>query len=856
MSISKKSSKGRLTSEDIREQLAKSKVFDLQITKELEKSFMDYAMSVIVSRALPDVRDGFKPVHRRILYAAYGLGMFSDRPYKKSARLVGEVIGKYHPHGDSSVYEAMVRMAQDFSMRYQLIDGHGNFGSIDGDSAAAMRYTEARLSKISDDILESIDKDTVNFTDNYDGSEQEPTVLPASFPNLLANGTNGIAVGMATSMPTHNIVEISNAIKAMILNPEISIDELMENYIKGPDFPTGAQIVGTSGIRSYFSTGRGSVTIRSKMEIEELHNGKHNLVITEIPYNVNKTSLIERIVELVKQGDMTDITDLRDESNRDGIRIVVELKRDVIPEIVFNKLCKSTQLQVNFSVNNLALVKGQPRILNLKDMIELYLEHQHDVIIRRSMFELKKAEDRAHILRGLLAAISDIDRAIKIIRNSVDVEQAAIELIQAFNIDDVQAKAILEMRLRVLSGLEHQKLTDELTKLTQIIEELKVIISSQEKRNEMIMEKLDYFVKVYGDERRTEIIEGVGSIDDEDLIPIEDIVITMSNNGWFKRMPIDTYRVQHRGGTGILAAKTHEDDSIQKIIISNTHADLLFFTTEGKVYRIRGHQVPVGSRQAKGVPANNFLNIEKTEKVFNLITVNEEDYENKYLFFITEKGIIKRVPLSEFASIRANGKIAITLDENDKLFATHITAGNDEIFIASNNAKVVRFEEESVRTLGRTARGVKGIGLEENEYVVGSGVSSEGDYVLSVGVNGVGKLTDKNEYRLTGRGAKGVTTLKINEKTGGLASVKLVNKDDQILLIANTGNIIRLKAENISEIGRSTSGVKLMDLEDNEKIQFVAAFKATDEEEIENENTHNEDNEPIQTESSENPINE
>ena len=855
MSISRKSSKSRLTSEEIREQLAKSKVHDLQITRELEKSFMDYAMSVIVSRALPDVRDGFKPVHRRILYAAYGLGMFSDRPYKKSARLVGEVIGKYHPHGDSSVYEAMVRMAQDFSMRYLLIDGHGNFGSIDGDSPAAMRYTEARLSKISDDILESIDKDTVDFADNYDGSEQEPTVLPASFPNLLANGTNGIAVGMATSMPTHNIVEICKAIEAVIHNPQITIDELMLEHIKGPDFPTRAQIIGTSGIRSYFTTGRGSVTIRSKCDIEELPNGKHNLVITEIPYNVNKTNLIERIVELVKQDEIRDITDLRDESNRDGIRIVIELKRDVIPEIIFNKLCKSTQLQVNFSVNNLALVKGQPRILNLRDMIDLYLEHQHDVIIRRSMFELKKAEDRAHILRGLLAAISDIDRAINIIKNSADVEQAASQLIQAFNIDDIQAKAILEMRLRVLSGLEHQKLTDELSKLTQLIDELKVIISSQDKRNEMIIEKLEYFVRVYGDERRTEIIEGAGNIDDEDLIPVEDIVITMSNNGWFKRMPIDTYRIQNRGGTGMLAAKTHEDDSIQKIIISNTHSDLLFFTTEGKVYRIRGHQVPIGSRQSKGVPANNFLNIEKNERVFNLITVNEEDYDNKFLFFVTEKGIIKRVPLSEFASIRANGKIAITLDENDKLFATHITAGNDEIFIASNNARLVRFEEEAVRTLGRTARGVKGIGLESNEYVVGSGVSSEGEFVLSVGVNGVGKLTDKNEYRLTGRGAKGVTTLKINEKTGGLASVKLVNKDDQILLIANTGNIIRLKAENISEIGRSTSGVKLMDLEENERIQFVAAFKGTEEEENSNEQHTQEQSNPIQNDSQENSEN-
>lgn len=838
----KKNSKGRITSEEIREQLAKSKVHDVKITKELETSFMDYAMSVIVSRALPDVRDGFKPVHRRILYAAYGLGMFADKPYKKSARLVGEVIGKYHPHGDSAVYEAMVRMAQDFNMRYLLIDGHGNFGSVDGDSPAAMRYTEARLSKISDDILESIDKNTVDFVDNYDGSEKEPTVLPASFPNLLANGTNGIAVGMATSMPTHNLNEICSAIKAVIANPNITIDELMESHIKGPDFPTYGQIVGNSGIRDYFNTGRGSVTIRSKCEIEEIANGKHNLVITEIPYNVNKTNLIEKIVELVKTEELKDITDLRDESNRDGIRIVIELKRDVIPEIIFNKLCKSTQLQVNFSVNNLALVNGKPKILNLRELIDLYIMHQHEVIIRKSQFELKKAEDRAHILRGLLVAVDHIDETIKIIKTSKDTDDACERLMDFLKLDEIQVRAILEMRLRVLTGLEHQKLTDELNKLLEIIKELTIIINSIEKRHEIICERLDYFVNAYGDARRTEILEGAsGNIDDEDLIPVEDIVITMSNNGWFKRMPIDTYRLQHRGGTGILAAKTHEDDSIQKIIISNTHADLLFFTTEGKVYRIRGHQVPIGSRQSKGVPANNFLNIEKTEKVVNVITVN--NYDEGYLFFVTLKGLIKRVKLTEFASIRSNGKIAITLNEDDKLFATHITSGNDEIFIGSNKANLNRFHENTIRELGRTARGVIGIRLDAKEYVVGTGVSSEGEYVLSVGSNGVGKLTNKDEYRLTKRGAKGITTLKINEKTGNLVSVKLVNLTDQILLIANTGNIIRLNASAISIIGRSTSGVKLMDLDKNEHICYVAAFKSNGDEE-ENE-THSDENHEI-----------
>ncbi len=824
MSLNKKSSKSRITSEEIREQLSKSIVHDLKITHELEKSFMDYAMSVIVSRALPDVRDGFKPVHRRVLYAAYGLNMFSNHPYKKSARLVGEVIGKYHPHGDSAVYETMVRMAQDFSMRYMLIDGHGNFGSIDGDSPAAMRYTEARLSKISDDILESIDKDTVDFVDNYDGSEQEPTVLPASFPNLLANGTNGIAVGMATSMPTHNLNEICSAIKAVINNPSITIDELMQNYIKGPDFPTYGQIIGNNGIREYFNTGRGSVTIRSKCEIEELNNGKHNLVITEIPYNVNKTTLIEKIVDLVKNEEIKDITDLRDESNRDGIRIVIELKRDVIPEIVFNKLCKSTQLQINFSINNLALVNGKPKILNLRDLIDHYLSHQHNIIIRKSKFELKKAEDRVHILEGLLVAVNNIDETIAIIKSSKDTEEAQTRLMEFLKLDEIQVKAILEMRLRVLTGLEHQKLTDELNKLLEIINDLNIIINSIDKRHEIISERLDYFSNTYGDARRTEILEGVsGNIDDEDLIPMEDIVITMSYNGWFKRVPLDTYRLQHRGGTGILATKTYEDDSIQKLVISNTHSDLLFFTTEGKVYRIRGHQVPIGSRQSKGVPANNFLNIEKNEKVVNLITIN--NYDNGYLFFITKKGIIKRVNLTEFVNIRSNGKIAITLDEGDKLFATHITSGNDEIFIGSNKANVNRFHENTIRELGRTARGVKGIKLSNDEYVVGTGVSSEGEYVLSVGANGVGKLTHKDLYRLTKRGAKGITTLKINEKTGNIVSVNLVNLTDQVLLIANTGNIIRLNANSISQISRSTSGVKLMDLDKNEFVCNVATFK-------------------------------
>lgn len=832
----KKNSKSRLTSEQIHEQLSKSTVHNLQITTELQKSFMDYAMSVIVSRALPDVRDGFKPVHRRILYAAYGLSMFNDKPYKKSARLVGEVIGKYHPHGDSAVYEAMVRMAQDFSMRYTLIDGHGNFGSIDGDSAAAMRYTEVRLSKISGDILESIDKDTVDFVNNYDGSEHEPSTLPASFPNLLVNGASGIAVGMTTLMPTHNLIEVCNAIKFFIENPNASVEQLME-IIKGPDFPTEAQVIGTSGIYQYFSTGQGRFTIRSRYEIEEINNGKSNLIITEIPYGVNKKRLIDQIVEYVKREEIRDITDLRDESNREGIRIVIELKRDVIPEIIFNKLCKSTSLQVTFSVNNLALVQGCPQILSLSQMISLYLEHQHEIIIRRSQFDLNKAEERAHILRGLLKAITDIDLTIKIIRNSANFEESIEKLISNFGIDEIQAKAILDMRLRVLSNLEHQKLVDDLDRLVKLIDSLKEIIGSVNKQNNIICEKLDYFIEAYGDERKTEIVEGECEIDDEDLIPVEDIVITMSDKGWFKRISIDSYRLQNRGGTGILAAKTHEDDAIEKIIISNTHADLFFFTNLGRVYRIRGYQVPLGQRQSKGIPANNFLNIDKNEKVVNMLTVSE--YENKYLLFVTKQGLIKRTTLNEFISIRANGKNAISLRDCDELFAVHVTNGNDEIFIGSNKANLVRFNEETFRPTSRTSQGVIGINLADDEYVIGTGASSEGEYVLSIGSKGVGKLTNKDEYRLTRRGAKGTRTLKITEKTGDVVGIKLVNKTDQLLLIANTGNLIRINVSQISETGRSTSGVKLMDLDKNEFVKSIASFSSNDV--VDSENTLNQE---------------
>lgn len=820
-------SKGRLTPEQIKDKLAKTIIHEQPIIKELETSFMEYAMSVIVSRALPDVRDGFKPVHRRVLYAAYALGMTNDKPYKKSARLVGEIIGKYHPHGDTAAYETMVRMAQNFSLRYMLIDGHGNFGSIDGDSAAAMRYTEARLAKVSNELLKSIEKDTVDFVENYDGSEIEPSVLPAIFPNLLANGTSGIAVGMATNMPPHCLTEICAAAKAVARNPEITIDELME-HIKGPDFPTGAEIVGETGIYNYFHTGKGSVTIRSKYVVEEQENGKAHIIITEIPYMVNKVNVINRIVELVSDKLIDGITDLRDETSRDDIRIVIELRRDIVPEVLLNKLFKMTQLQTNFSVNNLALVDGQPKILNVKELLEEYLKHQYTVLVRRYKFDLKKAEERAHVLEGLVIAVNNIDETVKIIRNSKNDEEAQVKLIERFSLTEVQAKHILDMRLRQITGLQIEKLKNELEQLKITIEDIKDILASRERQTDIICEQIDDILAKYGDERRTEILYGVSAdIDDEDLIPVQDIVITMSKRGYLKRLPIDTYRTQHRGGVGVQGLKINEDDDVDKILVTTTHTDLLFFTQVGKVYRIRAHEVPIGSRQSKGIPALNVINIEKGEEILSMLSINS--YEDGYLLFVTKNGLSKRTGLSEFESIRCNGKIAISLKDDDTLFNVHKTSGNAEIMIGANNGKLVRFNEELVRNMGRTAVGVKAISLTDKEYVVGSGTTDEGQYILSIGEKGVGKLTEKDLYRLTNRGAKGVTTLKVNDKTGPLTAIKVVNLDEELLMITTTGKIIRISINQISSISRNTSGVKLMNIEDKEKIQSVAIFKSNDE---------------------------
>lgn len=819
----KKPKKSRLTTEEIKQQLEGSTIKEQSITKEVETSFLDYSMSVIVARALPDVRDGFKPVHRRALFAAFENGMTHDKPYKKSARWVGDVIGKYHPHGDQAVYQTIVRMAQDFSMRYLLVDGHGNFGSIDGDSAAAMRYTEARLSKISYELLKYIDKETVDFVPNYDASEQEPSVLPSGFPNLLTNGTTGIAVGMATNIPPHNLTEVCQAIKAYAKNHNVTISEIME-YLKGPDFPTGAEIYGDSGIIKYFNTGRGSVTIRSKYEIEDIGQGRVAIVVTEIPYMVNKANLIEKIVELVTNKQIEGISDLRDESSRDGIRIVIEVKRDVIPEVLLNKLFKTTPLQTNFSVNNLALVNGVPMVLNIKEMIKYYFEHQIEILVRRTNFDLKKAKERIHIVEGLVIAVNNIDEVIKIIKASGDDDIASKSLIQRFDLTELQTKAILEMRLRALTGLNIDKLKKEYEDLILVIKDLEDVLNNYNRQVNIICENLDYLIEKFGDERRTEIMYGVSShIDDEDLIPVEDIVVTMSKRGYFKRLPIDTYKNQRRGGVGVQGLKTYEDDDVEKILVANTHTDLLFFSDLGRVYRLRGHEVPLGSRQSKGIPAINFLPIEKSESILTILSI--DNYDQGSLFFTTSKGIIKRANLSDFESIRANGKIAITLKDGDKLFSVMQTLGNDEVFIGASNGNVIRFNENDAREMGRIATGVKGINLENDEYVVGTGLSSHGEYVLAVGSKGLGKLTDINDYRLTKRGAKGVNTLKVNDKTGNLVSIKVVNREEEALIITTSGKVIRLSIKDISVIGRNTSGVKLISLENKEEVKSIAIFK-------------------------------
>ncbi|MDV7684524.1 DNA gyrase subunit A [Erysipelothrix rhusiopathiae] len=811
------------------------KIKQRNISEEMKKSFVSYAMSVIVSRALPDVRDGLKPVHRRILYAMNDLGMTSDKPYKKSARIVGEVIGKYHPHGDIAVYDSMVRMAQEFSYRYMLIDGHGNFGSIDGDGAAAMRYTEARMSKISMELIRDINKNTVDFIDNYDGEEREPVVLPSRFPNVLVNGGTGIAVGMATNIPPHNLGEVIDATIALIDNPDITIKELMEDYIFGPDFPTGALLLGRSGIKSAFETGRGSVVMRAKVDIEEMKNGKPRIIISEIPYQVNKATLVEKIATLVRDKEIDGITDLRDESNREGIRIVVELRREVQAEVVLNQLYRLTALQSSFGVNMLALVNGRPELLNLLQVLSHYRDHQIEIVTRRTQFELKKAEDRAHILQGLMIALDHIDEVISIIRSSKDDPEAITRLNEAFDLTEIQSKAVLDMQLRRLTGLQRDKVENEFNELTILIVDLKDILANHDRLLTIIKDELIEIKTKFGDDRRSEIVEADIDMLDEDLIPVEDIVVTMTMNGYIKRTTVDSFNTQNRGGKGVRGISTYDEDTVDQFIAMSTHDYLLLFTNLGKVYRIRGFNVPSSSRTSKGIPVVNLLNLTEGETVKTLVKVAKDD-ESKYAFFVTKQGIVKRVEVQEFESIRQNGKIAITLREDDELVGVRMTNGDNEIIIGGSNGKAVRFDENEVRSMGRTASGVIGFNVDEGE-VVGIATDREGQYILAVTEKGYGKRTDIAEYRRTKRGAKGVKTVNITEKNGNLVSLRAVNGDEEALIISNEGTVIRTEISNIGIYGRSTIGVRLINVGETDSVSQVAILQPTVEEPDEEQTT-------------------
>ncbi|MBM7716798.1 DNA gyrase subunit A [Siminovitchia sp. FSL H7-0308] len=801
--------------------MPESNVKEINLSQEMRSSFLDYAMSVIVSRALPDVRDGLKPVHRRILYAMNDLGMTSDKAYKKSARIVGEVIGKYHPHGDSPVYETMVRMAQDFSYRYMLVDGHGNFGSIDGDSAAAMRYTEARMSKISMELVRDLNKDTIDYKENYDGSEKEPVVLPARFPNLLVNGSSGIAVGMATNIPPHQLGEVINGILMLSRDPEITIQELME-YIQGPDFPTAGLIVGRSGIRRAYETGRGSIIMRARVEIETKSNGRETIIVHEIPFQVNKARLIERIAELVREKKLDGITELRDESDRSGMRIVMEVRRDANANVILNNLYKMTALQTSFGINMLALVDGQPKVLNLKQCLEHYLEHQKVIIRRRTEFELRKAEARAHILEGLRIALDHIDAIISLIRGSETTDIARTGLMEQFNLSEKQAQAILDMRLQRLTGLEREKIEDEYQQLLKLIAELKGILADEEKVLQIIRDELTEIKERFDDGRRTEIVSGgVGHIEDEDLIPRENVVITLTHNGYIKRLPISTYRSQRRGGRGVQGMGTNEDDFVEHLLTTSTHDTILFFTNKGKVYRKKGYEIPEYSRTAKGLPIINMLEIDKGEWINTIIAV-EEVLEDWFLFFATKEGIVKRTPVSAFANIRNNGLIALNLRENDELISVKLTDNDKDIVIGTKNGLLIRFPETDVRPMGRTATGVKGINLTENDEVVGMEILEEDHDVLVVTKNGYGKRTPAADYRIQSRGGKGLITCHITEKTGSVVAVETVKGDEDLMLITAGGILIRMAVEDISVMGRNTQGVILIRLDEEESVATVA----------------------------------
>ena len=804
------------------------KVIPVDINHEMKKCYIDYAMSVIVGRALPDVRDGLKPVHRRILYSLQGLGLTPEKGYRKCARIVGEVLGKYHPHGDSSVYDALVRMAQDFSMRYMLVDGHGNFGSVDGDSAAAMRYTEAKMNKIAVEMLRDINKNTVDFMPNFDGEEQEPVVLPSRFPNLLVNGSSGIAVGMATNIPPHNLGEIIDGTVMLIDNPESTVLDLMTK-IKGPDFPTGATIMGKAGIRAAYETGRGKIVVRADAEIEE-ENGRHKIVVTEIPYQVNKAKLIENIADLVKDKRVTGISDLRDESDRDGMRIVIELKRDANPNVVLNLLYKHTKLQDSFGVIMLALVNGEPRVLNLKEILTNYIEYQKEVITRRTVFELNKAQARAHILEGLKIALDNIDEVINIIRSSETGEIAKNTLMERFSLSEKQATAILEMRLRRLTGLEREKIEEEYNELMKQIEYLKSILESEEKLLGVIKDELLEIKAKYSDDRRTKIEKVVNEIDIEDLIQEEDVVITLTKNGYIKRISADTYSAQRRGGKGIQAMTTKEDDFVEHVMVTSTHSDVLFFTNKGRVYKLRAYEIPDAGRQAKGTNLINIIAIEPDEKIQTVLTVSDGKKEG-FLFMGTKNGIVKKTHISEFKNLRKNGLIAISLKEGDELLKVKNTYGDANIIMVTQNGYAVKFNEQDVRPMGRTASGVKAINLKGDDIAVCMDIAVDDEELLVISENGFGKRTPISEYKLQNRGGVGLITYKISPKTGKLTGATVCKADDELMLINSSGVAIRINVSDISVTSRSAMGVTLMRTTEDEKVVAIAKILSSDDSE-------------------------
>lgn len=809
----------------------KENIQDVNLTSEMKESFIDYAMSVIVARALPDVRDGLKPVHRRILYGMNELGVTPDKPHKKSARIVGDVMGKYHPHGDIAIYESMVRMAQPFSYRAMLVDGHGNFGSVDGDGAAAMRYTEARMSKIALEMLRDINKNTVDFQGNYDDSEQEPVVLPARFPNLLVNGTTGIAVGMATNIPPHNLSEVIDATSLLMDNPDVTTNELME-VLPGPDFPTGGLVMGKSGIRRAYETGKGSITVRAKVELTEMPNGKERILVTELPYMVNKAKLIERISELHRDKRIEGITDLRDESSREGMRIVIDVRRDVSASVVLNNLYKMTALQTSFGFNMLAIEKGVPKILSLKRILENYVEHQKEVITRGTIFDKNKAEARAHILEGLRIALDHIDEIIAIIRGSQSDDEAKATLIERFEFSDRQAQAILDMRLRRLTGLERDKIENEYQELLKFIADLEDILARPERVIEIIKTELNDVRTKFGDARRTELLVGeVLSLEDEDLIEEEEVVITLTNNGYIKRMANSEFRAQRRGGRGVQGMGVHDDDFVKNLVSCSTHDTLLFFTNTGKVYRAKGYEIPEYGRTAKGIPVINLLGIDSAEKIQAIISVEGKAEAGKYLFFTTLKGTVKRTAVTAFSNIRSNGLIAISLKEDDELVNVVTTNGNQKMIIGTHAGYSVTFDENTVRDMGRTASGVRGIRLRENDYVVGAAILDENKEVLVITENGYGKRTKASEYPVKGRGGKGIKTANITEKNGPLAGLTTVNGNEDILLITNKGVIIRFNVDSVSQTGRATLGVRLMRMEDGAKVVTMAVVEPEEVEE-------------------------